>query len=463
MRNRDLAEKANILVCNHHLFSLQTKKTAAEGPIYVLADEAHELPKVDRAASAVTYTSERWSTTLSRINKSADISDPDDPRLPLLEALSKIDPIREMETFFGSPSKEGVFLCPETEVGELTAYLKDLRRKVDKLARLTDGFRDERTGIFRDRVHREVRVWESMQQGLTGKDTKLLFVRETDRFGGLMPGYLQLQPLRADLRSVDAHFSATLRYAGSYDPYLREAGLVTVGPPPPPAQPPRKFTTKSPFSWARQALVVLPGNGVDPSLPRDKYDQDLSRMAVDISHRMGGRTLFCCTSWSSVKAVSEALRAQTCHQVLVQGERSKSSLIEAFKEDVTSVLVGTLSMWTGVDVPGEALSCLVIDKIPFRGGVDPWLEARKATEPEWFQKLILPEAGTLLAQGFGRLIRSTSDIGVCVVLDPRMYPGNPLCKGYGPALFHTMFPEDCNFSDTLEDIPPFLEWASSQG
>jgi ATP-dependent DNA helicase DinG len=110
--------------------------------------------------------------------------------------------------------------------------------------------------------------------------------------------------------------------------------------------------------------------------------------------------------------------------VLVQGEAPRERLLERFREDVASVLVATSTFWQGIDVPGESLSLLVIDKLPFAAPGDPLVEARCERIDElggdWFREYALPSAVLQLRQGFGRLIRSHADRGVIAILDPRV-------------------------------------------
>jgi ATP-dependent DNA helicase DinG len=140
------------------------------------------------------------------------------------------------------------------------------------------------------------------------------------------------------------------------------------------------------------------------------------------------------------------------YTVLVQGESSKSELLSAFKEDGSAVLIATMSFWEGVDVPGDALRLVVLDKIPFPVPTDPTLSARaKAIEDAGgnpFMELHVPLAGIALKQGFGRLLRSETDAGLVAILDSRL-----MSKGYGRRLLAGLPPS--RRAVKLEEVAAF--------
>ena len=138
----------------------------------------------------------------------------------------------------------------------------------------------------------------------------------------------------------------------------------------------------------------------------------------------GGRALVLTSSYRALEAVAAGIRRLVPYEVLVQGEAPRERLLERFRDEVASVLVATSTFWQGIDVPGESLSLLVIDKLPFSAPGDPLVEARceriDALGGDWFREYTLPAAVLQLRQGFGRLIRSHSDSGVIAILDPRL-------------------------------------------
>jgi ATP-dependent DNA helicase DinG len=138
----------------------------------------------------------------------------------------------------------------------------------------------------------------------------------------------------------------------------------------------------------------------------------------------GGRTLALFTSWSAMRDAVDRLRPRISWPLHMQGDLPKTALLERFTDDHSSSLFATMSFWQGVDVPGPSLSLVVIDRLPFPRPDDPLLQARRELiGADAFSQIDVPRAATLLAQGAGRLIRSTTDRGVVAVLDPRLAKG----------------------------------------
>jgi ATP-dependent DNA helicase DinG len=182
-----------------------------------------------------------------------------------------------------------------------------------------------------------------------------------------------------------------------------------------------ELTVGSPFDFESQALLYLP-----PGLPDPRERDALERVAEEaaaLCRISGGRALVLTSSYRALEDVAGRLRGRIPYDVLVQGEAPRERLLERFRRDVASVLVATATFWQGVDVPGESLSLLVIDKLPFAAPGDPLVEARceriAESGGDWFREYALPAAVLQLRQGFGRLIRAHGDRGVVAILDPR--------------------------------------------
>ena len=175
----------------------------------------------------------------------------------------------------------------------------------------------------------------------------------------------------------------------------------------------------SPFDYRTHALLYVAGSLPDRRRPEAEPAMH-DELEVLIA-AAGGRTLALFTSWRAMRAAVEALAPRLEVPLLSQSDLPKSALIEAFRSDEAACLFATLGFWQGVDVPGRTLSLVTIDRIPFPRPDDPVLEARRELAgPGAFGSVDLPRAGTLLAQGAGRLIRSSSDRGVVAVLDSRL-------------------------------------------
>jgi ATP-dependent DNA helicase DinG len=187
-------------------------------------------------------------------------------------------------------------------------------------------------------------------------------------------------------------------------------------------------------------MLYLPKHLPEPG--RDGISQEALTELGDLILAAGGRTLALFSSWRAVEAATETLRAQLAKnpeiKLIVQRKGDPVGvLVDKFAADAQSVLIGTISLWQGVDVPGESCTLVVIDRIPFPRPDDPIVSARAAKVEEFggngFMSVSVPKAALLLAQGAGRLIRSDTDRGVVALLDPRI-----TSRRYGSVLLRSM-------------------------
>jgi ATP-dependent DNA helicase DinG len=169
-----------------------------------------------------------------------------------------------------------------------------------------------------------------------------------------------------------------------------------------------------------------------PDPRSDAFTERAAEEVIALLALSAGRALVLTSSYRALESYAARVRGRVPFEVLVQGDAPRERLLERFRDDVASVLIATATFWQGVDVPGESLSLLVIDKLPFSAPGDPLHEARcEAVERgggDWFSDYALPAAMLQLRQGFGRLIRSHGDRGVVAILDPRLRT-----RGYGRA------------------------------
>ena len=232
--------------------------------------------------------------------------------------------------------------------------------------------------------------------------------------------------------------SATLTNGGSFDHIAGDLGVPS----------PQMFTVESSFSFSEQALLVLPNDLPEPN--DASFSAAASRITAEAVRAARGRTLCLFTSWKALRVARTTIEA-TGYRVLCQGDAPRARLLKEFQEDISSVLLGVESFSAGVDVPGEALSCLVIDRLPFATPEDPILDAIQERDPNCFWNYSLPKAVIALKQGFGRLIRSRSDRGVCVLLDRRVET-----KSYGKVFLRSL-PAGMRTSRRIEDVGLFLD------
>lgn len=231
--------------------------------------------------------------------------------------------------------------------------------------------------------------------------------------GGLMEKYLWHEKTSVVLTS------ATLTTQGEFD-YLRRRLN---------AQDADELTVGSPFDYENSALVLLPQDLPEPS-NANAHQRAVDDAVIRVAKASGGRMLVLFTSYAQLQKTSKAVQGPLGKldiTIYEQGEgASATALLEVFKETPRAVLLGTRSFWEGVDVPGEALSVLMIAKLPFDVPSDPIVAARAESFDDPFNEYNLPEAILRFRQGFGRLIRTQTDRGVVVVLDKRL-----MSKSYG--------------------------------
>ncbi len=230
--------------------------------------------------------------------------------------------------------------------------------------------------------------------------------------------------------------SATLSVNGSFDHFVRQMGLFDAD----------TLKLDSPFDYPNNALLWLPESLPEP---RDReFVPELLRQVTPILKASKGRAFILFTSHRALRQAAELLPGKTDHPLFVQGDMPRSTLLEEFRRSGDGILLGSASFWGGVDVMGEALSLVVIDKLPFAPPNDPVMVARSDELRQHggnpFMDLFLPQAVIALKQGAGRLIRDVNDRGVLVICDRRLRT-----KGYGsvfldslPPMVQTQDPEE---------------------
>jgi len=234
--------------------------------------------------------------------------------------------------------------------------------------------------------------------------------------------------------------SATLAVGGTFDYFRSRIGLGPQA---------EELILPSPFDFLHQALVCLP---TDLPAPEDEgFDAAVERIVAALAQRVGGRTLVLFTSHRQLRDVHAALKQRVDLDdvlILAQGiDGQRRQLLKAFEESERPLLLGTSSFWEGIDVPGERLSCVVMVRLPFPVPTDPVYAARAERVRDPFTQLALPQAALRLKQGFGRLIRRSSDRGAVVILDNRI-----LGRDYGKA-FLDVLPPASRFVGPASEIP----------
>lgn len=244
--------------------------------------------------------------------------------------------------------------------------------------------------------------------------------------------------------------SATLRTHDSFD-YIKDRLY---------AEDVRTFEIGSPFDYRTSTLVYIPNDIPEPN-DRHGYQRAVERGIIELAAALDGRVLVLFTSYAQLRQTSQAITARLAlGNILVYDQSdgsSRQALLDGFKTTDKAVLLGTRSFWEGVDIVGDALSALVIVRLPFAVPTDPIFSARGETYTDTFSQYALPDAILRFRQGFGRLIRSSSDRGIVTIFDSRI-----ITKSYGAQFLEAL--PDCTMRDgSLDALPEIaVNWLNRQ-
>ncbi len=463
-RMRNAARESDVLVVNHHLFFADLAvRTAAQGapgaeviPPYeaVVFDEAHALEDVASEFFAVEMSPLRVAELARDAAMELDLDDRRAEALMRLldkaqhlcgevfTALTKLLPkgdraIRVLPSTWKASS--GICVELETALRAVAGLIGDSEDVVVKsLARRAEQMGDDLAFLRRAEDPAFVYWLEVRARAAFLKAAPVDIAKELrERLYG-----------RIDTAIFT---SATLATDGKFDFLLRRLGLVEVDGSPLYEVDAAAFD--SPFDFSSQAALYLPSH-----LPEPGSQAFAVAVAEEIGRLCaitGGRAFALFTSLRNMRAAHDALKDRLPWRVLLQGEAPKHRLLELFKAE-PAVLFASHSFWEGVDVPGEALSLVVIDKLPFANPQDPIVAARmdhlKSRDRDPFNEYQLPAAVLALRQGFGRLIRTRADRGIVAVLDPRLHT-----RGYGRAFLDSL--PGC---PRIVDLEPLRGWWTRQ-
>lgn len=242
--------------------------------------------------------------------------------------------------------------------------------------------------------------------------------------------------------------SATLASAGSFSFIKERLGLAEA----------EDLIAPSSYDYENQAVLYLPPRMPDPRAPQ--WAKAAADEVIKILHATAGRAFVLSTSFVGMRALYDLVAPEVDYPCFLQGSAAKAGLLEKFRETPHAVLFATSSFWQGVDVRGEALSCVIIDKLPFAVPSDPVVAARQRYIDDQggssFYEYSVPQAIISLKQGLGRLIRSTTDRGVLAVLDPRLRT-----KAYGRMFLESLPP--CRITSDIEDVSGMFDFNQVQG
>lgn len=452
LKARKEAMSADVVVVNHHLFfadvMLRDEGVAELLPACntVIFDEAHQLPETASLFFGESISTSQIIDLAHDARLEAAASARDFAPLPLAtDALDKA--AKDLRLVFnqkdgglnnGGKQKEGRMAANLVQnISGWPSVLNTLTEKLTHLNALLEAQAERSEGLQNCwqrgmELQEKIKLW---QEDVAGDD----FVRWLEIFHHSVQ--LNITPLSiAEIfaKQIGGHprawifTSATLAVKQNFSHYQTEMGLLNA----------RTACWESPFNYAEQALLYVPQAMPEPNSPG--YTEAVVQAALPLLEASKGRAFLLFTSHRAMQQAHEILttefaRRKLDYPLMLQGDGSRNELLSRFREHGNAVLLGSQSFWEGVDVRGEALSLVVIDKLPFAAPDDPVLAARIAQINKQgrnaFMEYQLPRTVINLKQGAGRLIRDETDRGVLMICDPRL-----ITKSYGKRIWQSLPP-----------------------
>jgi ATP-dependent DNA helicase DinG len=453
VRARQEAQAADLVVVNHHLLlaDLAIKQEGfgeiLPGANTFILDEAHQLPELaaqffGEGVSARQLQDVARDVLLECKNVTGAIGSLQNPVRSLEHAVRALRAAVDKKPARGAQQRLLDDRAVDQAFDELTQTLETLHMALGSLAESSPGME---TGLARvDQYLNFLRRWLDQSETDASEEMPVRWYEITQRGFRLQSTPLDVSaPLRRYREQSHASWiftSATLAIEGGMQHIAEKLGLDE----------PRTLLQQSPFRWQEQALCYLPKNLPEPNVPH--YTRAVIDIAKQSLNHSQGRAFLLFTSHRALREASEALKDGPW-PLFVQGSAPKLELLERFRASGNGVLLGAASFWEGVDVAGDALSLVLIDKLPFAAPDDPVLEARlnavrrRGGNPFFEEQL--PQAIIALKQGVGRLIRSFEDRGVLVLCDPRISS-----KGYGRSFLSSLPP--MKLTRSLDDVEQFF-------
>jgi ATP-dependent DNA helicase DinG len=445
------AAESDIIIVNHHLFfaDLALREEDFNAGILpehhaVVFDEAHELEDVAGQYFGISVGSYRFQDLRRDIGVVSRMKKFGTPELDrVLERMEELS--ARFFSLFGEAERRVAFTGREAFREDNEELYTDLLTALDLIGshlKLLPSPPEETIPLFRRLNELSTGLRFIMEQ----EDERYVFWMEKRGRGC----FLQATPIDVSSLLAERLFdkidtavltSATLAVSGGFDYLQGRLGVSNT----------RTLVVPGHFDYQKQALLYVAQHLPEPRNPA--FTKAAAEEVTRILEHSRGRAFVLFTSYQQMRLIYEKVSFEIDYPTLLQGTRPRSVLLEEFRATPNCVLFATSSFWQGVDVPGEQLSCVIIDKLPFAVPNDPVVNARIETirraGGNAFYDYQVPQAAIALKQGFGRLIRSKSDRGVLVLLDNRITR-----QRYGQVFFDSL--PDYGFTTRLEDVEKFF-------
>lgn len=451
VKARKKATDAELVVVNHHLFFADMAlKDEGFGELLpeataVIFDEAHQLPEV----AAMFFGENISSRQLIDVGNDAvgEMLQGAGEMRSILDASSQLEArVLDMRLVFGEDSRKGVW-ADVSGLEKMPAAIEAVRMAMEHMEACLEAASSRSKGL--ENCHRRAQELKAQFVKLTEEAPE----NQVHWFETFKKGFvIQWTPLDvakpfrdmvSQKKSAWVFTSATLAIHDDFRHFANQLGLNDT----------ECLQLPSPFAYEKQALFYVPRGIPDPG--SREYTQAVLEAALPVLKASQGRAFVLFTSHRALKEAAEWFPRQIDYPLLVQGTMAKQELLRRFRELGNAVLLGTGSFWEGVDVRGEALSCVIIDKLPFASPTEPVVAARidayKARGRNPFISYQLPLAIIAMKQGAGRLIRDVDDTGVLMACDPRLV-GRP----YGQLFLQSLPP--MRRTRNLGEVQEFFEF-----
>lgn len=448
---RKKALNADLVVVNHHLFFADMAvKESGFGEIIpnaevIIFDEAHQLPDIASQYFGQSLTSRQLFDLCKDINIVYRTELKDMQQLGTTsDTLLKV--VQDFRLLLGNGSNvRGNWRELYTQSAVKKSF-ELLQEKIDFLAeviKLALGRSQTLDSIFERVESIKIQLKRLSETNIVGYC--YWYEGNGRQFGLHITPLTVADKFGAQLEAKEAAWiftSATLEVGGTFNHFCLRLGIENA----------TQKILPSPFNYSQQSLLCVPR--YLPNTNQTNTLSSLGEMLLPVIEANKGRCFVLCTSYSMMRGLAEYFREKSNLSILLQGETSKGKLLEQFIKETHSVLVATSSFWEGVDVRGDALSLVIIDKLPFTAPDEPLLKARiedcRLQGGDPFNDIQIPEAVITLKQGVGRLIRDVTDRGVVIICDNRL-----VMRNYGETFLKSL-PNSSRTRD-LNKVIQFLQ------